>query len=282
MIQEKRELEQRIERGRPAPSPVPKRLPLEAIETCEAVFQLRHVRKGHSEYFSGALAKALKQQEEPLAPVVVYWAGDSWICVDGHHRLDAYRRASYRKQVPVVVAPGTLEEAIAAAAAANSHDKLPMAPHEKRNAAWRLCVGTALSKAQIAKAASVSERTVANMRQIKRRLIEDMKMRLEDVAELGWGRARNRAKGRADRTIEEAEDARDELAKDLAERLRKHFGGFLKVNPSVLARALWHVNGRFPAALSVEFVEQGLVEYTEDGEINHGGVSAGSGLAVPF
>jgi hypothetical protein len=77
---------------KPAPEKIPERLPLTAIRKNPDVFQLRepveHEKQGHIE----TLAK-IPADGRYLEAIDVWWDGERWCCIDGHHRLDAYRRA---------------------------------------------------------------------------------------------------------------------------------------------------------------------------------------------
>ena len=120
------------------------------------------------------LRRFLRETDETtFVPITVYWIGKTWCCIDGHHRLKAYQ--AERKMwstVPVQVFSGTLDSAIGRALEGNSKDKLPMQRQEKSGAAWRLVVGTSLSKAIQAQASGVSESQIALMRRTKAYLIE--------------------------------------------------------------------------------------------------------------
>lgn len=267
MLPLKRALERRIAEGRAAPTPTPTALPLDEIKVFEEVFQHRGVTPKYSEYYASCLARSLQHQSEPFTAITVFWIGDAWACIDGHHRLAAYRAVKYAVPVPVQALTGSLDDAIEAAAAGNTRDKLPMIPAEKFKAAWRMCVATELSKPRIARAANVSERTVANMRRVMHQLSE--KYKLHELAEWSWNRARMEAAGEP-YTPQEGEAARDAEAERLVARLRRDYGQSLNVNPSILARALWLYNSRLPAQLAVQFVEQDFVEYADDGEMQGG------------
>ncbi|MDZ4126724.1 MAG: hypothetical protein U1E02_21515 [Hydrogenophaga sp.] len=79
------------------PETIPTRLLITEIEEETALFQPRFyagaeaLSAGHVEM----LAKVLSQAgATDLEPITVWWTGRRWVLVDGHHRLDAYRRHS--------------------------------------------------------------------------------------------------------------------------------------------------------------------------------------------
>lgn len=88
-----------------------------------------------------ALMQAAKQNEENrLAPILVFPVGGYRIIVDGHCRAEAYRRIdrSQNQKVPVRHLTETFREALFLAAAGNSHDKLPLTQREKAEFAWKI------------------------------------------------------------------------------------------------------------------------------------------------
>ena len=82
------------------------------------------------------LRRALRNGGE-LDPVLVFAAGRWFYLIDGHHRLQAYRRED-KRDIPVEAFEGTPEEAVLAARKANSRAKLSMTNLERQNAAWQL------------------------------------------------------------------------------------------------------------------------------------------------
>ncbi|RWG58668.1 MAG: hypothetical protein EOQ64_07295 [Mesorhizobium sp.] len=168
----------RAKAGQEAPTTKPRRLPLGRILVAPTVFQVRTgaAAGGVTEPFHvKALQQALEAKPEGrrvLDRVTVYAIGDSAYCIDGHHRLAAYRAAKVKGSVPVEWFEGSLAEAIAEAAQRNQKVKLPMTQSERLEAAWRLVILGAHSKRKTAEASGVSERTVASMRALYRQLME--------------------------------------------------------------------------------------------------------------
>lgn len=192
-IQAKQELKERIASGQPEPV-APRSLYWHQIEVIPEVFQQRYPDVDASTQHIQTLARAIKEgprgaHQDALAPVIIFWAGDRWVCVDGHHRLIAYKYVGHKRRVPVKALRGaTLDEAVKVSLGENSKDKLPMSKRCKTEAAWRLTLGETFSKAEIARLAGVDESTIANMR----RRIRDVKEKYPnvDLGEFTWGQAR--------------------------------------------------------------------------------------------
>jgi hypothetical protein len=159
--------------------------------------------------------------------------------------------------VPVEAFEGSLAQAMAQAAAGNSKAKLSMTSAEKSNAAWRLVAVTDLSKAETAKAAGVSEGTVANMRRVHTvlKLREDrnsdalLVSPLGDLADLSWPDAKRLAEGR-DKPDFDWEAANAKKAQEWATALAKTFGREAGKNPAVFAMALEIYDSRLMAQMA--------------------------------
>jgi uncharacterized ParB-like nuclease family protein len=90
-----------------------RRLPIQEIKTLETVFQPRQMDGAtvESGKHLGELKRALQAKGE-LDPITVLKVGGEWLCLDGHHRLEAYRQAGGRRtHIPVRVFGGNLEDA---------------------------------------------------------------------------------------------------------------------------------------------------------------------------
>lgn len=170
-------LKAQITNGKPRPQKLPETLNASEIITLEAVFQHRATGEADSFKHAESLARALKlNSENDLDPVVVLWAGKKWACVDGHHRLKAYKVAG-RSLIPVTVFEGSLEEAILEALVVNNKDNLSLDKSCREKAAWRLVIQDhhdirKYSKKEIVGLTLVGEGTVANMRRAIKKLTE--------------------------------------------------------------------------------------------------------------
>lgn len=228
------ELRFQRETGKPQPTTKPTTLPLKKVKLWPEVFQQRRPAKFTSEAHIRTLASRAKASPlGTLDPLTVWWDGKAWACIDGHHRMQAYRAAG-TSDIPVVVFEGSIEEALALSAKANTRDKLPMSRGEKSNAAWHLVVQTSLSKAIQAGASSVSERQVALMRSAKATLEAKG---VKDLEDMGWEEARRKAAGEA--ALPEWDDGETEKrAQEMATRLHKALGLGAISKIDVFARAV--------------------------------------------
>jgi ParB-like chromosome segregation protein Spo0J len=93
------------------------------------------------------------------------------VLLDGAHRLAAYRSVQrqgrgHNRGIPAMIVECDAKTAHLLALAGNTKDSLPLTATERANAAWRLVMHSTIkfSKAEIARAAGVAPRTVANMR----------------------------------------------------------------------------------------------------------------------
>jgi hypothetical protein len=213
-----------------------RRLPIQAIQTKEALFQPRHL-----EYEAAKSGRHLEELKRALAvsgeldPIVVLKAGGKWWCVDGHHRLEAYVQSgnNRRTHIPVKVFIGSLEEAFAFSVHANAPDKLNLTKEDKLEAAWSMVLLGSFSARQISDASMIAERTVQNMRGALQRatklypsaVIENWMWK--DVKQLLRGELR-----------EYNEAWKDAKAKEIAKQLARHFHGMPAQHPRLFAKAL--------------------------------------------
>ncbi|WP_292164594.1 ParB/RepB/Spo0J family partition protein [Mesorhizobium sp.] len=214
----------------------PEKLDIRAISLVPELFQ---PRDGISEKHVADLTKAIKNVGE-LDPLTVIVVGRRTILIDGHHRVEAYGRAKWGREVAVRYFDGSPSAAVLAASEANSAVKLPMESRERQNRAWKLVLIGRYSKPEIARAAGVSERQVANMRSVVKQLGDEAFAHSKS-----WFRARNAAKG-GYQNMDEAEASvwQDELAQRYADGMAKMFSTKMADNPQVAAMALEKYFGR--------------------------------------
>lgn len=249
-LEAKREIEARIREGQPAPETPPQRLPLTAIQELPALFQFRepldHVSRAHVV----EMAKTV-QAGQPLDPVAIMWTGNGWHCIDGHHRLKAYRvgRWPHDEVIPVRVFRGTVDQALLAAVSSNAPDKLPMTKQEKMNAAWALVVTVKrdASIEQIARRSCVSKRSVAYMRTTWEKLRKKHPGR--DLTELSWWRAKGEAEGATPEEEPDWDEKDLQEAQRMADKLVRAVGKRAIQKPHVLAIALEIYDQRLPRFL---------------------------------
>ncbi|WP_095202897.1 ParB/RepB/Spo0J family partition protein [Mesorhizobium carmichaelinearum] len=212
----------------------PAELALDEITLMPELFQPREISEKHI----ADLARTI-QNFGKVEPVTVLPVGPRAVLVDGHHRIEAYRRVGTVAGIPVQYFQGTPQEAVLEAGRANSQVKLPMASRERQDYAWRLVQLDQHSKAEIAKAAGVSVAQVGNMRAVGKRLGQDA------FNYPSWWRAREAAEGPAEEMSEgDRQQWKEELAQRFADRLAKEFSTSMAKHPEVAAMALATYFGR--------------------------------------
>lgn len=210
--------------------------PSQIIEI-HAVFQIRGDIPDHTHV--SALLDVLKRGGS-LKPITLWRCGEGAILIDGHHRLHAYKQRQKQLRQPVLVPVewfrGSLDEALEQAAAANNEVKLPLNSQQRKNFGWRLVILNRHSKAEIAKMAGISERTVANMRSAKKTLLA---IDPDEDLPLSWMVAFMRAKG-ADKEGNQLdyEDFIEQQAQEWADRMSKTFSTKLAKSPMIAAKTL--------------------------------------------
>lgn len=215
------------------------------------VFQHRRPHASDSKAHVATLTALLKpNSKKRLEAISIWWTGKHWVCIDGHHRLAAYRKAlGVSAVVPVSVFHGTLDEAITQAAQGNTRSTLPMTAREKTRAAWRLVCTTDRSKAQIVEACGVGDGTVAAMRRVLHRLGGGA-----EACDMPWEEARMKARGLDMPESPEFDDeAKQKLAEAWALQMRKVLPRGFENKTDILAIALEVLSPRIPARLRDEW-----------------------------
>lgn len=235
-----------------------RRLPIEAIRTLEAVFQPRQL--ADDEAASGKHLGELKRVllgGGSLDPITVLKVGGEWVCIDGHHRLEAYRQSDGRRtHIPVKVFSGTLEEALRTSIEVNAPDKLNLTKEDKLEAAWRLVVlgeGSAVapgsSVAQISKTTTIAERSVQRMRRgLERARALHPSQPFETWT---WARVKELLRGE----LKEGQTMwHDVKAKEWAKTLARTFCGLPSEHPRVFAQALLKYDAEAAKAIAEEIL----------------------------
>jgi hypothetical protein len=101
-----------------------------------------------------------------LDPIIIIKIGGQWVCVDGHHRLAAYRAVKWKGTIACEWFPGTVAEATDVSLLKNEVAKLPIRQADRFEEAWRRTVMGRGSKSQVVAITGVSDGTVALMRRI--------------------------------------------------------------------------------------------------------------------
>lgn len=143
---------------------------LQDVATLEAAFQVRggRFRDGVlDEYLVDQLQRVLPLKD--LDPVLVWRAKDRWYLLDGHHRLEAYKRAN-RTSLPAVIFDGSATEAMREAGVDNAKVRRGMSITEKNNRAWEITraepADERTSAKQIAADTGLSLRQIRYMRSV--------------------------------------------------------------------------------------------------------------------
>jgi ParB-like chromosome segregation protein Spo0J len=205
----------------------PNGLPITAIQLSPAVFQARYqslaFAPGHSEKHIRRLTSVARKGQE-LDPIKVVGFGDKWFLIDGHHRLEAYKRANWLREVPVqaMFSPLTGRDRVNWAAQVstteNGKDRLNISDSDRCDAAWRAVVQNHGSKRQTALDFGVSERTVANMREAKLAL-ERHGEKTGGLMSFGWRQVAYEVRRREALTDENTFDFEEAKRRKIAKRL---------------------------------------------------------------
>lgn len=227
--------------GTPPPVIRGETLRIEQIEVAEEVFQLRsETDVSSSEDHIRVLMEArMNAPHNHLDPICVWWSGKRWLILDGHHRLEAYKRTQDKikgnNTIPARAFSGNLSEALRESTLLNSKDKLPVSREDKANRAWRMVVTGDFSKRDTALSTGIGSSTVARMRaklsDIQRDYPESWQ---EDIAGLSWKEVNDMGRVKH----EYGDDWQERQAAEWARRLGKTFGKKLREQPEVFFKAL--------------------------------------------
>ena len=182
-----------------------------------------------------------------LDPVLVIRIGSEWVCVDGHHRIAAYRTRNHKKPIKCEWFSGRPTEAVEESMRRNKKNTLPIPNADRLEEAWRRVLLDQGSKKEIVKACSVGPSTVANMRKAKRRYEVDAEFAARvgrPLLETSWGIMKLAA-----RNSDEKEFDLQESAGVLARTLSRRMSDLLKRDPVVTAYALAKYDARLPRSL---------------------------------
>lgn len=182
-----------------------------------------------------------------LDPVLVIRLGKEWVCVDGHHRIAAYRFKHHKKPVKCEWFTGTPAEAVDECMRRNNKDHLPIPLEDRSEEAWRRVLLNQGSKKEISEACGISPSSVANMRKAKRHYEDDPEFAARvgrPLMETSWG-IMLLARG----DVDEEEFDLNERADKLARTIRGRLSDLLTKDPVVTAHALAKYNKHLPRTL---------------------------------
>jgi hypothetical protein len=241
---------------------------LDGLKRMVAVFQPRTLEgnlQADGEFINDLMGHLKMQGKRPLDPLTIWWSGKHFYVIDGHHRLEAYKRCGGpwdTLPIPVMEYRGGLNDAIAEAVMSNSKSKLPMRKEDRMNSAWKLvCIGE-WSKREITGMAGVSERQVGNMREVHKALkalVSEQEFGPagaeavatwddDQLAGMSWYFAQ---KELSPESYEEVDHDAVHAAAVISftKRLLKTFGKQMSMKPEAFAEALASINDRLPIAL---------------------------------
>lgn len=218
----------------------PTSVQLRSIKRLPQLFSVRSSGRskdnGGSQEHADALVRTLKakpQGERWLDPVVVFEVAGVDYCVDGHHRIVAYKRAKVQGKVPVTRIGGSLADAIAASVKLNSKVILPLTREQRHEAAWKLVkIGHGTKELQ-AQLSGMGQTFIAELRRLKRGLTVTH-------PEVDWGslwEAKRLEQGEKDRPEWTEEMGQAEI-EEYAHRLLKTFGRKLHTRTTAVVCAL--------------------------------------------
>jgi hypothetical protein len=182
-----------------------------------------------------------------LDPVLVIRIDKEWVCVDGHHRIAAYRTRNHRKPIKCELFSGTPTEAVEESMRRNKKNTLPIPNADRMEEAWRRVLLSQGSKDEIAKACNIGTGTVANMRRAKRRYEADPEFAERvgrPLLETSWGIMKLAACNADEKEV----DLQDR-AEMLARNIRRRMSNLLSLDPLVTAHALAKYDAQLPRSL---------------------------------
>lgn len=213
------------------------RIKVDDVTTKESLFQ---PREGLTEDHVEALRRIRKDGRE-LDHILVIQVGPQTILLDGHHRLEAYRRhPTADASIPAEFFAGGLEEALDAAGEANTKMRLQMSAEERQNFAWRRTVLGIGSIKQVSRVAGVSERTVTTMRQVRDRIASGGGPTPNTKPGFfgTWREARKAARDDTGEASSDYDEHMERKARLLAADLYKRHGTAFTREPMMTARVL--------------------------------------------
>jgi ParB-like nuclease domain len=182
--------------------------------------------------------------------------GDEWVVVDGHHRLEAYRKAKHTKPIKCQWFPGSVREAMDVSVQRNEKVHLPIDQGDKHEAAWTRTLldwngkdGWSSSKSQVVTLTGSSDGTVATMRRTlkqhhdyatgtdrQRNAVGERLYTVlgPDLSKYPWSKVNS---VRLDLSPEQ--QSLDDVAAKLSRQLNSKMPILRTTDPEVTARALW-------------------------------------------
>lgn len=219
----------------------PPKLRLDRIEEMPSIFQPRVVGDdlATERHIEALMNAAMNETDHELDPVRVWWSGRRWLLLDGHHRVQAYKRLQAKGKrvsvIPVQAFKGSLRDAQDESNRLNRKDKLPVSTEDKANSAWRyVFLGDTRSCRALASITGSSRSNIHIMIKKRTELVEkygdDWQ---EQVDGMTWLEVKT-----LDRESEAYEDWEDRRVNDIARKLYRAFGPSLYNQPELLAKGI--------------------------------------------
>lgn len=239
-------VEKRIRKGGSPYPTSPTELLLQQISTIESLFQTRSPSEDESETHVSRLCRAIvRKRGKPLDPIQVFWVGDAWVCIDGHHRLKAYKRAVEKghwldsQPVPVEVFSGGLLEASAEGGEENGKARLEMRESEVNDHAWSFVIldtEQRYSKEATADKVGVATSTIGNMRRVLAFFRNEKPM--HDPADFRWKEAAYLERYGEEKESKSADERRRQDVERFARQMKKTFKEVFRKDASLLVEVV--------------------------------------------
>ena len=184
---------------------------------------------------------AILRSDKALDPLEVWDAGDEGlIVVDGHHRLEAYKRAEWTRGIPVLIHSCNEAEAQFLTVHENAKPRLQMSQDEKSGWGWGMvCNHPELTAKRIAEG-PVSLRQVRYMRKAKKKFEEDG----TDLPKT-WGMALMLMNGNCVELDDDAEqELRNRRKTKLKESIRADFAMAAQRDPNAVMEVVQEIMGK--------------------------------------
>lgn len=239
------EFEKKYQESRSStPTSPPKSLPLDSVTTLEAVFQLRNEL---TPYQIEKLVRVIRSGQT-VDPLSVCWCSGRFVLIDGHHRLEAYKKAGFKGKVPVtLLMADTATELCAEALRENSKSKIQMTAEERSEGAWRIAstemflADGQLKEAKLKGMVNVSSGQLHNFRKAYKKIKDEG----GDPLCMSWKQAQAKLKEDEEPYEYEEEDPWDAAEHILYNlwKLKPDMFGLLQRQPDVLVAAIQLIAG---------------------------------------
>lgn len=252
-------------------------LTIDKIFTRTELFQPRGFFSGLHEldmnYVRNKLGRAIRIKEAELDPILVIKLGNTWCCVDGHHRLEAYKLNRWKPPITCEWFQGNVRDAVDESIRRNMGVKLEVAQTDRLEEAWRRVVLKWGSKAEIRQLCVVSDGVLGKMRRAFTMFTgtDDVAKKLQQSLGKPLEKARWREVHAAYLGIEPKEFDEQEAAAKLARSIRSRLHDKLSRNPQITALALAMYDPTLPEKLLRHFAILGEAQDddTDPQELGH-------------